>query len=77
MSSDHIEVRETIHELNIKTKAVDDLDCQAVGNAMYGLRRMSSEHAEVRDVLSTFSSKVREMSVKDFTTEQIKVSTFY
>jgi hypothetical protein len=33
----------------------EDLNAQALGNALYGLQRMSSDHVEVRDVFSALS----------------------
>ena len=77
MSSNHTEVREALYHLNMKTKEVAELDCQAVGNALFGLRGMSSTHVEVRDVLQTFSTKIRQMRGKDFTEDQIIVCKLF
>ena len=36
------------------------LSAQTVGNALYGLQSMSSDHEEVRDLLQVLSTKVQE-----------------
>jgi hypothetical protein len=41
-----------------KWMAKEGLNAQVVDNALYGLQKMSSDHDEVRDVLSALAMKV-------------------
>ena len=51
MNSEYLEVRDILLALAPKVKSCSEaLDTQEVGNALYGLQGMNSEHSEVRDI---------------------------
>jgi hypothetical protein len=48
----------------------EGLNAQAVGNALYGLQKLSSDHAEVRDVFSALAMKMRSYK-EDLTAQEV------
>jgi outer membrane murein-binding lipoprotein Lpp len=59
MSSDVREVKDVLAALAPKVESCrEELDAQAVGNAVYGLQSMSSDVREVKDVLAALAPKV-------------------
>ena len=59
LQSDSTEVRGLISVLGAKVKGWrDDLNAQAVGNALYGLQGMSSDSVEVRGLISVLGAKL-------------------
>jgi predicted nucleic acid-binding Zn-ribbon protein len=59
MSSDVREVKDVLAALAPKIEGCkEELDAQAVSNAIYGLQSMSGDVREVKDVLAALATKI-------------------
>jgi hypothetical protein len=65
MSSECSEVRALVAQLSlIIARSDDDLDGQAIGNSLYGLKNMNSEHPEVRILLRVLAIRINRSSAE-------------
>ena len=72
---DSAELRKLVAALAVKVqKCREDLDAQAVGNALYGLRRMSDSQ-EVRQLLTALTVKVQQ-SREELSVQAVAMSLY-
>lgn len=65
MTSDHREVLDLVSALATKvSQARTDLIAQAIGSALYGLQRLSSDALEVRTLVATLAEKIEASTVE-------------